>query len=378
MAYRKFSGLFLTAIISMNVCADQLQINPAHPDQYTVVHGDTLWDISGKFLQHPSQWPELWRYNSQIRNPDLIYPGDTIYFAMVNGTPQVNLVRGPDYIEPGQSGGELNIQSTCVLNEDDPKQGRTQFPVTADGKLMPCIRATNLAQAIKLIPNSKIMQYLTTPRVVGMDELAGSPYVIDVAGEHLVAGVGDKVYVRSIPKGTQMGYTIYRPGEVYKNPETGEILGYEAQYVADTDLLQAGDPATLMIKRMNTEIRYGDRLMPNPEADIALNYFPRPPAKKISTNIISVQGGVTQIGLYNTVVIDKGEKDGLQVGHELEIYQRGKVIVDALSPIKNDTVKLPDEKAGVLMVFRAFDRVSYALVMKATQAIHVLDKAKTP
>ncbi|MDD5271225.1 MAG: LysM domain-containing protein [Methylovulum sp.] len=378
MAFRKLSGLLLTAFISMTVCADELQINPDYPEHYTVVRGDTLWDISGKFLHHPSYWPQLWSYNSQIRNPDLIYPGDTIHFAMVDGRPQISLTRGENFVDSSQPAGDLNIQSTCVLHEDDAKRGRASFPVDADGKVTPCIRESDLNQAIKLIPNSKISQYLTRLRVVGAGELGAAPYVVDVAGEHLVAGGGDKVYVRSILNTHNSTYTIYRPGQVYKNPDTGDILGYEAQYIADAILKKVGDPATLTVPKSASEVRFGDRLLPNLEADVVLNYFPRPPKTKIVATILSVVDGVNQVGLYNTVSLDKGSKDGLQVGHELDIYKRGALVVDKLSPVKNELVKLPDEEAGMLMVYRTFDRVSYALVMRATLPIHVSDKAQTP
>jgi hypothetical protein len=373
MAFRKLSGLLLSGIISINVYADDIQINPAHPDQYTVTEGDTLWDISGKFLQHPWQWPELWRYNSQIHNPNLIYPGDTVYFSLVNGQPQLRLSSNNN-----PSDGELNIHSPCVLHEEDWKHGRTKFPVSEDGKLLPCIRESNLKQAVKLIPTEKIAKFLTSPRVVGANDLNNAPYVVELAGEHLVAGANDRVYVRTITDLKNLTYTIYRAGETYKNPETGEILGYEAQYIADATLQQPGDPATLALTKADSEVRIGDRAMPSAAEDITLNYFPRPPAKKINGTIISVPGGVTQIGLYNTVVIDKGIQDGLQAGHELTIYHKGRMALDRLSAAKNAMIKLPDEKAGVLMVFRPFERVSYALVMETNQAIHVLDKAQTP
>jgi hypothetical protein len=143
-------------------------------------------------------------------------------------------------------------------------------------------------------------------------------------------------------------------------------------------LQQPGDPATLAITKSASEVRTGDRIMSNIDEDIALNYFPRPPEQGVNGSIISVLGGVSQIGRHNVVVIDKGTNDGLSVGHELNIYKRGKMIKDTYSLVKNDTVNLPDEVAGTLMVFRPFERVSYALVMKATQALHVLDKVRTP
>jgi len=368
MAFRTIVGFIVPFLLSISAWADEIQINPSHPDQYTVVEGDTLWDISGKFLTHPWQWPELWSYNSQIENPHLIYPGDTVYFSIVNGKPQLSLSRDPNM---------ATKLSPCVI-EVNSAHARTDFPVTEEGKLEPCIRETPLKQAIKLIPSDAIERFLTSPRVVSQNELNEAPYVIGFAGEHLLAGTGDKVYARSITEPKSLSYTMYREGDTYVRPETGEILGYEAQFIANTTLQQEGDPATLYINQANREIRIGDRLMPDPEEEVTLNYFPRPPEDSIKGSIISVFDGVSQIGRYNVVVIDKGTSDGLLPGHELDIYQRGQVVRDSYSPVKNDAVQLPDEIAGTLMVFRPFERVSYALVMKATRAIHVLDKVQTP
>ena len=368
MIFRTLSGLTIYLLFSLNAWADNIQINPSHPTQYTVSQGDTLWDISGKFLTHAWQWPELWRSNTQIKNPHLIYPGDTIYFSMIDGKPQLNLIRS-----------ELaQVHTPCVLREEDYKKGRQDFAVSADGKVLPCIRETDLKQAIRLIPTETLASHLTSPKVVSKGELDNSPYVVDFAGEHLLVGTGDRIYVRSITEPKNLNYTIYRPGNAYTSPESGEILGYEAQYIADAILQQPGDPATLEISKANREIHIGDRIMPSAEQDIALNYFPRPPEQSIKGSIISVLGGVSQIGRYNVVVIDKGIADGLSVGHELDIYKHGKTVKDAYSLVKNEQVNLPDEVAGTLMVFRSFERVSYALIMKATQALHVLDKVKTP
>lgn len=371
MAFRTLIGCIAALSFSISAWADEIQINPSHPDQYTVVKGDTLWDISGKFLKHPWQWPELWSYNSQIQNPHLIYPGDTIYFSMVNGRPQLSLSR-PDYSSGTQQ------QSPCVLKEQDVKDGRTYFAASGDGKLSPCIRETSQEEAIKLIPSDVIAPFLTSPRVVSEKELNEAPYVVDFAGEHLLAGTGDRLYVRSILKPETLSYTVYRKGEPYVSPDTGELLGYEAKYIADATLQQEGDPATLSISKVASEIRMGDRIMSTPEEELTLTYFPRPPEESIKGNIISVLDGVSQIGRYNVVVIDKGTVDGLLPGHELDIYQNGRITRDPFSAIQNDAVKLPDELAGTLMVFRPFERISYALVMRASRNIHVLDKVQTP
>ena len=371
MAIRTLVALTLALFISISSWADELQLNPTHPDQYTVVKGDTLWDLSGKFLHHPWQWPELWQDNAQIKNPNLIYPGDTIYFAIVNGKPQLSLSQNNQQ-SPATS------DSTCVINEDDVKKGRSHFAVSESGKLLPCIRETVIKQAIKLIPTESIAQFLISPQVMTENELNNAAYIVDIAADHLIASVGDKLYVHAISQPKSLSYTICRMGDTYVSPETGEILGYDIKYIADATLLQAGDPATLAVTKSNSEIHHGDRVMPKAEEAFILNYFPRPPKTSINGSIISALGGVSQIGLYNVVVIDKGAKDGILAGHELTISRNGNSINDPYNAIKDTIVKLPDEPVGTLMIFRPFERVSYALVMKATQAIHLLDKVKTP
>lgn len=369
-----FSFAFTTALWAR--AADEVLLNPSHPSQYTVVEGDTLWDISAKFLNNPTQWPQLWSYNSQIKNPHLIYPGDTVYFSVVDGKPRLSFANNVDqnrYSEGSASSGN------CVVSEENIHSGRTSFAMAPrSGKLYPCIRETSFKKAIQLIPTESIAKYLTSPRVVGVNELNSAPYAVGFAGEHMVAAAGDKLYVRSIIQPESTAYTIYRPGVTFTNAATGEILGYEAKYIGDATLVQEGDPATVSIDKSNSEVMVGDRFMPKSEEQFILNYFPRPPEESIKGSIIYVLDGVNQIGKYNVVVIDKGAQDGLLPGHELDILARGKIARDQYSAIRNDQVKLPDEIAGKLMVFRPFERVSYALVMKSYQAIHVLDKIQTP
>jgi hypothetical protein len=378
MVFRTLSGLMVALCLTASVWAADagpLSINPSHPDQYTVVQGDTLWDISGKFLNHPTQWPQLWSYNSQIKNPHLIYPGDTVYFSIVDGKPRLSFTKDGG---GAANSGAFPSSDTCVVSEEDIHNGRTSFAMAQGGKLSPCIRETSTKQAIRLIPTENIAKFLSSPKVVSANELNTAPYVVDFAGEHLMAGSGDKLYVRTLINPENVAYTIYRAGAVFKSPETGEILGYEAKYVADSTFEQEGDPATVVIDKSIYEIVIGDRLMPKPSEQFTLNYFPRPPEESIRGSILSVLDGVNQIGKFNVVVIDKGTQDGLLPGHELDVYKRGRITRDTYSVVRNDQVKLPDEFAGTLMVFRPFERVSYALVMKASQAIHVLDKVQTP
>jgi hypothetical protein len=363
-------GFIIPLFFSMSTWAADLVIKPNHPDQYTVVKNDTLWDISGKFLQHPSQWPELWSYNTQIKNPNLIYPGDTLYFTTINGKPQLNLSRNPS---------RPRITSdTCILKEADFKNGRKDFAIGKDGKLKPCIRESEIEQPIRLIPYYQIAKYLSSPKIVGANELNQAPYIVDVLGEHILAGTGDKIFVRSIMESNNMSYMIYRAGATLKDGETKELLGYEAKHIGNATLAELGDPATLIVENISGAVRIGDRIMPHIEDDVNFNYFARPPEQPIRGSIISVLDGVTQIGINDVVVIDRGRLDGLLPGHELNIYQNGGYTRDPYSVVKNDKVRLPDQLAGMLMVFRTFDRVSYALVMQASGALHVLDRVQTP
>jgi len=347
MVLRTIFGILLGFIFSTSLLAEELKINPNHPDQYTVVKGDTLWDISGKFLQHPWQWPKLWHNNPQIKDPHWIYPGDTLYFSYVNGEPRLSF---------------------------------SQHSGSDEEKMEPRIRESGINSAIPMIPSDAIAQFLSSPKVVGKDELSNSPYIVDIGGnERLIGGAGDRVYVRSILAPSTLTYGIYRQGDPYISPQTNEILGYEALFIGDATLVASGDPATLLVNKSNSQIRQGDRLMPNLETNVALNYFPKPPENQISAYIIRVMGGITQIGQHDIVVIDKGTADGLQAGHTLNIFRAGRVINDTLHSIEEpEVVKLPDEFSGVIMIFRPFERVSYALVMEALGPIHILDRVQTP
>jgi hypothetical protein len=258
------------------------------------------------------------------------------------------------------------------------KTTRHSSSMLIEEKLKPSVRKTPLAEEIKVIPTDAISQFLTSPKVLDKDELNESPYIIDFPSEHLVVGAGDRIYVRSILQPETLNYTVYRKGQPYLNPETKEVLGYEAIYIASALLEKEGDPATLTVTKSNQELRLGDRLMPSSEKDTVVDYMPKVPEFELTGNIINVLDGVSEIGQHNIIVIDKGLSDGLKVGDLLTIYHRGAIIRDSFK-IKDKAVavKLPNETAGLVMIFRPFERVSYGLVMQATQAIHVLDKVKT-
>ncbi len=341
MASKAIIGLILSLTFSLSCLAGTVKFNASHPAQHIVVKGDTLWDISARFLKNPWEWPKVWQHNSQIKNPHLIYPGDVIMLCFIDGNPML-----------------------CVNNNQR--------------MLYPHMRAEETGDAIAMIPIQDIAPYLNSPKVVNDQELADAPYIVDFAGEHIVAGSGAKIFVRSILEPKYLAYTTYRQGMTYIDPETDEILGYEATYIADNIVMSLGDPATLRITQSKREVRRGDRLMPTSEKNVVLNFFPEPPKELIQGSIISVLNGVLEIGQYDIIVLSKGKVDGLKVGHILDIMQKGKLINDPFHKNKHELVKLPDQNAGAALVFRVFDRVSYALVMYADRNIRVLDKVRTP
>jgi hypothetical protein len=328
--------------------AETVGIDPNHPQSYTVVEGDTLWGIAGRFLNNPWEWPEIWHDNPQIRNPNLIYPGDVLY--------------------PGD---------VVVLDQANGSP-RLRVETPSELRLSPQVRSSPLDAAIPAIPMKVIGPFLTRPKVLGTDELAGEPYVVALADEHVVGGTGNRIYVRSIEPGGASAYTVFRRGHPYQDPETGTILGYEALYIGDSQLEQTGDPATLLLTRTEKEARTGDRLLAATTEAVRVSFQPHAPKFPLRGHIVGVVDGVTQIGQYSVVAISRGSADGIEAGHVLEIRQKGPVIRDTVHAGFGETVAAPEQKAGMLMVFRPFERVSYALVMNATRSIHVLDIVQTP
>ena len=399
---------FAILIFTTGVRADQLTLNPDHPDKYTVVKGDTLWDISGRFLQQPWRWPEIWNVNPQIENPDLIYPGDIISLTYRDGQPRLDLQRG--MAARGAAGRYV--------------------------KLSPRIRSSDNVGAIPPIPVDAIQQFLEQPLVFRDNEIEGWPYVVSSYDQRLITATGNKIYVRGIPEDSSVSrYSIYRQGPAYvrprKNPsDKTEILGYEAIYVGDARLTAGGDPASAVITGVDREVMNGDRLLPHSDEGVSTDFIPRPTDAEVEGNIISVLNGVSQISQYQVVVLSLGEEQGIKPGNVLGVYQSGQVAQDRIGPnlvqsesekqaaraevLQNATsaigrtatkmghamqdivhkfdqtfpyiankqgrsepVTLPEEYVGVVMVFRTFDKVSYALVMEAQGAINLLDTVRS-
>ncbi len=319
-----------------------VELNDNIPETYIVKKGDTLWGISGMYLKKPWLWPQLWDANPQIDNPHLIYPGDELYLVWIDGQPKLRLRRGRDV------------------------------------KLSPNMRVTPLDLAIPVIPLDQIGPWLRWSRIAGEQELADAAYIVAGDEDNLISGPGDRIYGRgNFPEG-ERAYGIFRPGEAYRDPITGELLGYEASDIGSATLLSSNtDPVTeLEITRVTEEARLEDRLLPQVDRLIDASFHPRAPERELTDGfMIAVPGGVTQIGTMDVVVINKGTRDGLQSGDILAIYKTGELVFDS---IKEENVKLPDVRAGLALVFEPFEKASYIVVLKANRTLNVGDKVKNP
>ncbi len=310
-----------------------------HPDEYVVQPGDTLWDIAGTFLKDPWFWPEIWYVNQEIENPHLIYPGDVLGLVYIDGQPRITNVRASTF------------------------------------RLSPQVRATPLTEAVTSIPYDTVSAFLSTGVILEKGQAETLPYMIDTRGDHLIAAAGNEIYVRG-NSGDALGsrYSLVKVGDPLRDPDDNRLVGYQGIFVAEGTLRRGRDPSTVALTDSNQEAVIGDRLIPE-VVDVPLNFFPRSPSYDIEGRIMAVVGGVTQIGQYQVVVLNRGSRDGLVVGDVLSVFQTGDTIQDRF---KGGNVKLPDEEAGTTMVFKVYDRISYALVMEATTNINVLDTVRTP
>lgn len=320
-------------------------LNPSHPERYVVKRGDTLWDIAAMFLRDPWYWPEIWQVNPQIANPHLIYPGDVLSLAYVNGRPVIRLERGAGPVE----------------------------------KLSPRVRSEPLEQAIPTIPYETISAFLSKPSVLDRKQIESLPYVLSLR-EGLIGASGNDLYVRGTDDAAVgMVYNVVHIGEPLVDPDDNAVVGYQGIYVGQGRLRRDGDPGTLRMTESDREALVGDRLLQEQTAP-PVDFLPRAPSRPVDGQIISVVDGVSLIGQYQVVVLNRGARDGLEPGNVLRAFKSGVVVRDAVGGGKafGEKVKLPDEPAGIMMVFSVFDRISYALIMEATNAIRVHDAVRNP
>jgi hypothetical protein len=341
-------------------------IKDSAPGRYTVVKGDTLWDISGRYLKSPWRWPEIWQANQQISNPHWIYPGDVLVLCQIKDKKIVAMDQGNGCADiPGATPvGTASGSSPAITGS-----GR-------DFKLHPQVRSESLSIAIPAIPLSAIRAFLNNSRVVDADTLQKAPYVVAGADDHVVAGAGDKVYARG--KGLQMNnYGIYRGGVRYTDLDTGEVLGYEATAVGSGKVIaiDAGVGTVSVLGTEGEEVLIEDKLLPNEQRNVQPIFSPRNPDHVKKGRLLRVFGSIGSAAVNSVVVLSRGERDGVKQGDTFAVYKHGAVIHDRVA---DEAVRLPSEREGLAMVFRTFDKVSYALVLKASNPISVGDDIVPP
>lgn len=325
------------------------------PDEYVVKTGDTLWDISKVFLRDAWYWPEIWYVNPQVANPHLIYPGDKLKLVYIDGQPRLTIA------ERGESGG--------------------------DKKLSPSVRREPLSQAITAIPYDIIASFMGRPTLLDANQVKSAPYVVAMRDGHIIGAVGNEVYARGVKSApVDARYSIIHVEEPLRDPDNNNVLGYSGMYVGAGPIATAGDPAKLILTDSTREALQGDKLFPE-SVEVNTDFVPHAPEADVNASIIAVRSHKV-MGQYQVVALNRGAKHGLEPGHVLAAYKAGGTARDSYSKgglgsgrgltAGAERVQLPDERIGILMVFKAFDRMSYALVMETTHEIRQGDRAKNP
>jgi hypothetical protein len=356
------------------------ELAPNAPDKHTVVRGDTLWAISGLFLKSPWRWPELWGMNlDEIKNPNLIYPGQTLYLEKKDGRARLlTKAATPD------------AAGTAEMSEINTV------------RLSPRVRSETLpSDALPTLNANMLEAFLTGPMIVEEGGLKTAPRIVATPQGRVLLSRGDRAYARSqgdasladVPTQKQKALRLFRNANALQDPVTGEILGYEAPYVGKALLVRSESteqviekdgkthtdivPATIDIVAAREEVRVGDRLLPEPERQFQ-SYVPHAPSGTIDARILSIYGnGIVNAGQNQVVAINRGTREGMEVGHVLAILKGGARMVDPTDEARAE-IRLPDERNGLLMVFRTFEKLSYGLVLEITSSAKVGDRLVNP
>jgi nucleoid-associated protein YgaU len=389
--------LALCAPIAQAQEAKPLQLQADAPDRHVVVKGDTLWAISGKFLKDPWRWPEVWGMNKeQIKNPHLIYPGDVVVLDRASMT--MRLERGAT----GTAAAAAAAQDPCIRQEGDSTES-----VVQGGKLRPCIRESALvAEAIPTIPAKHIEPFLSYPLLADARTFRIAPRIVATQEGRYHVGAGNIAYARGITEDDSDTWNVFRTGPALIDPETNETYGYEAIFLGTARVVKTGDPATLRIMSAKREISEGDRLLAASPPKV-FAYAPHPPVVPVRGRVMSIYGGnedarsaihggerdpnvesaygrFNETGPLSIITINRGLADGVETGTVLALH-RGMVLEKDrqvghwyLGNKAPKPITLPEERFGLLMVFRAFEHVSYALVVQAERPIAVNDIVQNP
>lgn len=332
----KLGSMLASLILGASLTVFSAQANTPEladnfPDRYTVVKGDTLWDISSRFLRDPWRWPEVWQGNPQVENPDLIYPGDVLVMTFVDGKPVLRSLR----------------RETV--------------------KLSPTPRATKFADAIPPIDPAAIEAYLSSPLVTDKEELEKAGYIVEGRGGRLITGKYDQVYARAVSDESD-SFRVFRPGRTFVDPVSKEELGYEAIHVGDANVLRRGDDVSrLVLTKTHTDANVRDRLRPIMKQQALPFFHPKAPENKdIRGQILITENEATELGAMSVVAVNLGEREGVEPGNVFRILSQPKVRKD---PFNGENYTIPEEKIGLALVFRTFEKVSYALITDSSQQV---------
>lgn len=328
---------------------DKVAIRDDAPSQYTVVKGDTLWGVAERFLNDPWRWPEIWKANSHISDPDLIFPGDLVVMD-----------------EDG---------SIRVLRNNKVAASTSRLSDNRTIKLSPSIYSEALQRAIPVISPRAIQPFLTVPLVYDEGQMDEYAYVAMGVDDNVIIGKYQQFYVRGLLPSDEDVFQVFRSGRPFVDPDSDEVLGHEAIYLGDARLIEYGETSRLELTHSRQEIGPKDRLIPAPATSTLPYYFPHSPEQELSGRIISAHEGVSELGRHSVVVVNLGDRDGLQSGHVLRVLRHKGVSKD---PVTGKDFEVPDQSTGLLMVFRTFEKLSYALVMKSSRPVHILDAVVTP
>ncbi len=342
-----------------------------YPSSYVVQEGDTLWEIAGQFLRDPERWVDIWQPDTYLDNPDLIYPGDTLKLSILGGTPRVFVQRGDREVE----------------------------------NVSPQIREVALQSAIPAIPLESIENSFTRNRIITAAEFDAAPYIVSNTGDNLAIGTGDEIFARgSFLVGTT-SFEIYRQGRTYYgdgiprkrmfgllNTTDEEVLGLEVEYLGFASIVEnvAPDMRKLLINNGTKEIQVGDRLLIREESSIDATIFPTEPSAEMSGQIVAFLGEESLASQLDTVVINLGREDQLEVGDVLSIQKEGSQMTDEVERAKmpfrerlltlfnQDRLAIPGNSIGTLLVYKTFDRLSYAVILTSTEPAELLNNVVSP
>ncbi len=342
---RKIISLICLLLPAFALAAEP-EIRPDAPSQHVVVPGDTLWSISNLFFKDPWKWPNLWGANREkVKDPHWIYPGAVIYLDRAKGSLQLG---------DGGNGGGVS-----------PSEGVV--------RLKPQARPIEGGQnAIFSIPGRVIAPFLAQPMAVEENELQSAPTLVALQEDRVMLGQHELGYARGLPQNAEERWQVYLPGKALVDPDSEEVLAHEVVYLGDMDIVKWGNPSTLKVSKVRQEISVGAHLVIAKSALVG-QYLPHPPVEHISAKVISLYGGMTQASQNSVITLNKGRRDGVEEGHVLALYKAGKTV-----KYQDEDVHLPDERNGLLFIFRVFEKVSYALVMETRLPVVVLDNAETP